>query len=198
MEALFAGAVGNVAEKVLEFHGDSMRNLPSVVAGVRAKAVYLVLDTEGPFRTLMEAAIGKGLESIREELEFCERTLGKKYSGLAREACDAVDGSEDQLMTLALVQYRANAGNAIDWVTGQMELELRVSSSLQEPADTMLDRIVSASSVRVPQHTGRGLWWKVLEHCNRIAREVEFAIVNAARSEAMRQFNEIGAERRNG
>ncbi|QOP66153.1 hypothetical protein SEA_DANIELLEIGNACE_12 [Arthrobacter phage DanielleIgnace] len=193
MEALFIGAVANVAEQLADI--DAARDVDSVVARIMATAGQIVTATEGPFQQLVKTAIGRGLESIRLELQVCEQTLGAKYRGLADEACDAVDNAEEDLIVLALVQFRANAHTALVWVRAQLELEARLSLSLEEEFEVMVARLVSPESVKVPQHVGRGLWWKVLEHVHRVTREVEFATVNAARTEAMRNFNKYGEER---
>lgn len=196
MEALFVGAVANVAGGLTPLFEHGAREVDAVVGMVMDRAARIVQDTEGPFRSLTLEAVGRGLESIRQELELCERTLGPKFSGLSAEACDGVDDAEGQLMTLAMVQYRANVQPVLVWVRAQLELELRLALSLQESPEQVVARLVSGEPVKAPQHSGRGLWWKVLEHCTRITREIEFATVNAARTEAMVEFNRIGEGRR--
>lgn len=195
MEAVFAGGVIPAAEAVGKAHGEGLVKMREAVAAVMGSALNMVHATEGPFKDLVHAAVGDGLESIRVELQHCETTLALKYRGLANEACDAVDAAQDGLETLAMVQYRANAGTALSWVGQQMDLEARLSVATKEPVEVLLARLFSTETVKAPQHVGRGLWWKALEHCNRITREVEFATVNAARTEAMMQFNRIGEQR---
>ena len=194
MEALFVGAVPRVAQLLTEALSGS-KDIDKVAALIGERADLIVEGTVTVFRGLLDVAVGKGLESIREELQVCEQTLGPKYAGLAVDACDRVDDAQDSLLTLGAMQYRANASTVLGWFVQQLALEIRVSMSLEEGPALLVSRLVAPSSVRVEQHSGRGLWWKVLEHCNRITREVEFATVNAARTEAMMQFNRLGEER---
>lgn len=195
MEALFVGGVPSAAGKLSAVMDLGARSIGEVSQEIAGMAGRMVEATEGPFRALVRTAVGRGLESMREELKQCERTLGPKFAGLADDACDRVDDAEEQLMVLSMVQYRANAGTVLGWFGEQLTVELRVAMAREETAAELVARLVSPVSVKTEQHSGRGLWWKVLEHCNRITREVEFATVNAARTEAMLQFNRLGAER---
>jgi hypothetical protein len=195
MEALFTGGVPAAAGKLGTVLSRGARSVPDVAADVTSSASRVVAATDGPFRSLLVEAVGRGLESIREELTLCERTLGPRFGGLASEACDAADDVQDQFIQLGMVQYRANAGTVLGWFTEQLSLELRVALQLKESPETVVGRLVSPVPLRLAQHSGRGLWWKVLEHCNRITREIEFATVNAARTEAMTRFNRIGEDR---
>lgn len=197
MEALFVGGVPAAAETLTQVIGKGARSVQAAADDVAAAAGRVLVSTEGPFRALADLAVGRGLESIREELTHCEDTLGPKYHGLASDACDAADNAQEALVTLAMMQYRANAGTALTWLGQQLALETRLSLHLQEPPEVLIARLVSPESVRVEQHTGRGLWWKVLEHATRITREIEFATVNTARTEAMTQFNRLGEARSN-
>lgn len=198
MEALFVGAVPAAAETLVHVIAGGHRDVAPVATKIRNKAGVILSSTEEVFRVLVDTAVAKGLESVRVELEHCEATLGSRFAGITTLACDAVDDAQDQLVTLGMMQYRANASTVLGWFMEQLILEMGVSLHLQEDPGVLVARLVSPASVRVEQHVGRGLWWKVLEHCNRISREIEFATVNAARTEAMMQFNRIGEGRRSG
>lgn len=193
MEALFTGGLPALAESVSMAHGPAGRlHLDEVVEDVVRMANNMLAASAGPFATLLGSAVGKGLESIREELQICEQSLAKRYAGISGRACDLVDDASGQLVDVGLAQYAGNAGSIMVWFTQQLRLELNVSQQAKEPLELMLSRVMAPERIAAAQHSGRGLWWKVLEHCNRLVREIEFSVVNAARTEAMMRFNELG------
>lgn len=192
MESVFLQRAVIVAPVVLGWHGKSLGpKLDEAMTKIATVTGRGMAETYPIFQKLVEAAIDKGLASILLELQECEATMAKKYSGLSMRAVLAVEGSKEVLVSLAMVQY-SNVNSVLPWVQGLIRNEMAFSGRQKEDPDVLLSRIISPVPVKLMQHSGRGLWWKLLEEGNRIAREVEFATVNAAREEAMLQFNKIG------
>jgi hypothetical protein len=72
---------------------------------------------------------------------------------------------------------------------------LATAKSRREDPDVVLSRLLAPKPVALTDHSGRGLWWKVLEHCNRVTREAEIAAVNAVRQHVIELFNEKATAR---
>lgn len=192
MEALFSGALARVAGLSADC---TQAKLSSTVDALATAAAALVDATQAPFTNLCSMAARKALDSIGEELDLCESTLAKRYAGISDEAVVLTRRYANQMVMLMSEQYLTQTKTAVPWFRESVAAELQTSLSLKEPADVRLQRLIAPEPIRVPSHAGRGLWWKVLEQCNRTTREAEIACVNAVREHAMKMFNEAGAER---
>lgn len=193
MEAVFIGAISPVAEALERLQTES--DVDDVVDLVTRSAEQVALATAGPFRVLTERAVAKGLSSITAELQVVESTLGTRYAGLADAAVLRVSRNVDVLLDFTAGTYLTALQPTMSWWRTQLDLELRVAVADRESSREVLIRLISPAPVRLREHSGRGLWWKVLEACNRVTRECEIGAVNSARTEAMVQFNAIGEER---
>lgn len=166
-----------------------------VVKIVGELAEEAVIETRKPFGNLVSDAVTLGMDSIRTELIVCEETLGAKYEGLGDRAYEAAVAGKNRLASFALGEYGDLSIPTVEWFEGQLAVELRASRSNGEPMELLISRLVSPDRLRgVSYHRGRGLWWKMLEHCNRVSRETEFVAVNTGRQWAMEAFNRIGAD----
>lgn len=183
MEALFAGGIPVIAEKLAK---------PGEIVAVARR---MALSTEGLYARLVTKASDLALESIGLELDACEGTLAKKYAGLADEAVVGTREFRDLLLDYSVQAYTAGALTVVPWFEKRLTSELQTSKSLKEEPDVALSRLIAPKPVPLADHSGRGLWWKVLEHCHRTTREAEIATVNAVRQRAMEQFNLLGEAR---
>lgn len=191
MDAVFADGVSGVFDAV-EGHWRRGNPLggPEAVAEVEELAREAVAGAAGCFRELCVAAVRKGLESARTELQVCEATLAARYAGVSDRAVTAVANSAEDLHALGDVMFATQSSRCLSWFRAEVSRELAGSETLEEA----IDRLVAPDPVQWPGHSGRGLWWQVVLWLNQITRETEFAVVNAARTEAMRVMNEIGDE----
>lgn len=179
MEALFAGGLGVVSGQ--------LDRPKQIVAAARR----MVEATQAPYANLCSLAARKALESIGEELDLCEATLAKKYAGISDEAVVAARGFADAMVLLSTEAYLEASLTVLPWFEDRLLSELHTAKSYEEDDDG-LARLIAPAPLAVANHSGRGLWWKVLEHCNRMTREAEIATVNAVREHAMEQFNAAG------
>lgn len=187
MEAVFVGALPAVSSLVLK---GTARTVPAQLAGRATRAVEA---TAGPYRVLGAAAMKQGVNSIRAELLICERALGRKYKGLAFDAVGSIEPYADSLLATGADGYLSQSLTVVPWFRDRVRSEMATSAKRKEPDDVKLSRIISTKPLRgVVDHSGRGLWWKVLEQCNRAARESEFAGMNQVRLQAMTAFNDLG------
>lgn len=192
MEALFSGALPRVAELSGEL---TQVKLSSTAAALTTACTALIEATQAPFANLCSTAARKALNSMGQELDLCESTVAKRYEGITDEAIVLTRRFANEMVMTMASEYLKSALTVTDWLRDQMAAELQTSLSLKEPADVRLSRLIAPTPIRVPNHRGRGLWWKALEHCNRVTREAEIACVNAIREHAMKMFNEAATER---
>lgn len=183
MEGLFADLLDDVA--ALAGKPDKLTEL--------ARAA--VLATQDPFMALVRTACERALDATGRELDVCELTMAKRHAGVTDEAVVACRPFTDQMILYAGEAYRTAAQTVLPWFDGQLRSELATAKTGKEPADVVLTRLLAPKPVALPNHSGRGLWWKVLEHCNRITREAEIAAVNAVRQHTMGLFNEKATAR---
>ena len=191
MEEAFSAYLPSVADTL----GSNLS--PAKKGEVLTGMAELAIDDSTPmYGTLAIAALQLGVDSIRHELLICEATLGAKYEGVTAEAVDQVVSYSTRLASRSLEVYRENVKLILPWFREQVATELTISNAREEDWDLLVDRLVSPTPLRnAAGHAGRGLWWKILERCNRITRETEFAVVNSARSDAMIRFNDIAGRR---
>lgn len=199
MEAVFVEGMGVAADLLTRAPAaPGLNGKAGVALEVTDRLAEAVAATRAPFARLAEGAIGRGLDSMREELALCERTIAARYRGIGARAVDQARAGAPLLVNLAVEQYSANAGRAEAWFQEQLLLEINVSFQYAEATVDLMRRLISPEPVRLPRHSGRGLWWKGLEFCHRATREIEIAAVNTARQEAMVLFNRFGEEIDNG
>lgn len=190
IESLFVAQLDAVVGRVENV--SATRNVNPVARDLSQLAADAVTATRDPYRALANRALARALDSIGEELLICERTLSKKYEGLAEEAVESVRAFAVDLVDAAVDAYEASALSVVPWFGARVRSELKTSLAMEESAQLRVARMISGDSLRTMRdHSGRGLWWKVLEHCNRVTRESEFSTLNAIRLHVMRAFNDL-------
>jgi hypothetical protein len=160
-----------------------------------AAAKRMVEATKAPYANLVSVAVRKSLESMGEELDVCEATLAKRYAGISDEAIVACRPFADELVLFSADAYLQQALTVLPWFRERLISETQTSKDRGEDHEVLLSRVFGPVPVSLVNHSGRGLWWKVLEHCNRTCRESEIATVNTVRERAMSLFNQMGAAR---
>jgi hypothetical protein len=183
MEALFEGGMIGAVE---------LAGKPDKLVAVARR---MVEDTKAPYAHLASASVRRALESIGEELDLCEQTLAKRYAGITDEAVVAARPFADELVLFSADAYLTASLTVLPWFQERLISETKTSTAKDEEHEVLLQRIFSPVPVSLVNHSGRGLWWKVLEHCNRICRESEIATVNGVRERTMALFNLMGAAR---
>ncbi|AMM44278.1 hypothetical protein KITKAT_16 [Arthrobacter phage Kitkat] len=193
MEDIFTAHVHDVGLLVTEAHGKGRRKTDATAKVLAVRAQRAVAETAPLYEQLSADTVREGIRSIGEELELCEATLALKYRGLTTEAMDAVSGFATTIEEVGKAQYLVQSLKVVPWFEERVTSEL--ISSRNESLETAMLRLISVSPLNVPDHRGRGLWWKLFEHCNRITRETQFATLNATRSQVMQAFNDLGEKR---
>jgi hypothetical protein len=190
MEAKFVAYVPELIELASSAHGKGARKADSVSKQMARLAERAITDTLDLYENLQAQTFEEGIRSIGAELEVCELALAKKYAGLTEDAMRSVSGFSTTIEEVGKAQYLVNSLKVVEWFKVQAAKELLDSRT--EGLEMAVFRIVSTSPVRAAGHVGRGLWWKVFEHVNRITRETQFGTLNAVRSQTMQAFNDLG------
>lgn len=194
MEAVFVRALPAVVQLVSSLHGKSNRQRRMGAREVVTLAREAMAATAPLYRSLGDISVSQGLSSIRKELLICERSLAQRYAGLADSATNAVQGRSALVGDIGEAQYRANVETMLGWL--QVRIESELATGRDDDVEAFIARVVSPTPLKdVTDHHGRGLWWKALEHCNRVCRETQFATMNGVRGMAMTEFNTQGEDR---
>lgn len=142
---------------------------------------------------LLDDAASMVHKTISMELSLCEQTLSARYAGIADVAVAAADG----------VQARVTAGATFG---SRMDLLLfKAEQTFRDQMDTtkatgggsaeILSRLFLETPNRLPNLSGRGVFWWGLGDAHAYAREVEFRMVEQIRLDAMTAFNDAGDAR---
>jgi hypothetical protein len=193
MENVYVEHLPQVVTILKEAHGKGPRTATSAAKELGSLATAAVVATKDLYENLQAQTFEEGIRSIGAELEVCEQTLAAKYRGLTDEAMAAVSGFSTTIEDVGNAQYLVHALAVVPWFEERTKAELLTSRT--DDLELAVLRWVSTSPLQVTNHTGRGLWWKVFEHGNRITRETQFATLNTVRSQVMHQFNVLGEKR---
>lgn len=134
---------------------------------------------------LLDAALRKGLASIRAELEWCEKSLALRYTGTTERAMTPVEeGLRD-------IRFAEMATWAAVTVRSREELRLAVRNQLRVATDidNLLLRLFSPVPAGLHGFGGRGVWWQVSGLLSQTARHIAIHSSNTVRSQAMELFN---------
>lgn len=145
---------------------------------------------------LLERASVMVMDSLADELTACESTLSKKYEGVAARAVAEVTGKSGAVQAAALDQFRTEAVRSVMFWRTDWEDAIRYAVMMGEEMGVLEKRLFSTDRVRLPGHSGRGVWWRVTGSMSRFAREVEFQSVNDLRTLAMSRMNVAANARR--
>lgn len=143
-------------------------------------------------RRLVEDSERLAYAAIGRELRVCEGTLGRRYRGLTAEAVQAAQEQGASLVDASATDFAPAATAAIGRFRTQMLAQFGRAADERE----ILARLFTESRVRgVRGFTSRGVWWWTPTDLKAEARAWSIKAANTARTEAMRQFNVLGAER---
>lgn len=134
-------------------------------------------------------------ESIRAELRLCERTLSATYEGLADEAVDGAEDDADVLSRRALMVHGANLDRVVSAFADGLRRQLLLARQYDDTPEQVERRVFSLTPVSRPGTGGRGVWHRSASWVNASTRDASISTMNAFRTDAMRRFNQIGAER---
>lgn len=141
--------------------------------------------------------LGMAVESIGEELRWCEKTLAQRYGGITDEALARVqmsieDGGWMDARLTAIGQAVPRAG-----VTFEREAKRQVQFSGQY-GDTQAaarGRLFSQIPNRLLGNSGLGIWWRTAYDLDAVITEASITVQSQVRTAAMAAFNEAGASR---
>lgn len=171
------------------------------VAGVRNDAAVLdrVVKMHGaavtacliPVRALAGVATDKGLASIADELEVCEKTLPARYDGVAKLAVKAGGTVKGDVIARVGTAYLLAAKGA----SADIRAELIQQLAAAKDHDELLLRIFSPEPLGLRGFAGRGVWWRSVSDLKSAAREVATQGSNMIRLSTMWAFNEVARGR---
>lgn len=161
------------------------------------QVVESVLDRSvDTYRGLLEATARKAVDSIAEELLWCERTLDRKYAGVTEQSMTLVAATLVEPWAEARVDaYQGRFEEWRDTFEAIVWTDWRASITGQESLEQWDARMFSVEQVRLPGHSGRGTWWQPFQWTFAEMRAGEFLMVNDLRRGAMRWWNTTAAER---
>lgn len=162
--------------------------LAIVAAEVRAVAVR-------QFEQFLRGVAEDVIDSIGDELTLCERTLAARHAGLTAEAMVVVLDERDALIETSAEAFDRSLAGEGTWLVEQVAAEIRASVSAQEDTKQVASRLFAPTAIRLPSHSGRGLWWQMYQRTTQHARGTQFALVNTIRNRAMTAFNALGEGR---
>lgn len=152
----------------------------------------LLLDAVYDQRPMVDAMLSQTLtmavDSVRDELRLCGRTLTSKYRFVADLAADAADAQVDVYVKAAVQSWHERMIETVGWFTEVLDQEAR-AEAVSKGSHVLADRVLSTERVVAAGHAGRGLWWQVFSRDTAAVRAVEFAAVNGVRNRAMTEFN---------
>lgn len=144
---------------------------------------------------LLDRVVGLTVDSIREELRLCERTLGAAYRGLADEAVDTVVHDADRISVDALQAHARNLNPTVEVFRRDLRKQLLLAKQYEDTPEQLDKRLFTIDPSSRPGFSGRGIWHRSGSWVNASTRDASISTMNAVRILSMRRFNEIGAGR---
>lgn len=144
---------------------------------------------------LTAKAVSLGLESIEDELGWCEETVGAKYRGTAVEGVTAARVVSEGLVTEAMSQYGQAATLGLQAFQKDLQQQARLAAQRSEPVEVLQRRLFDSQPARLIGCSGRGVWWRPMSGLQAAARGVAIGLNNAVREAAMQGMNDAASLR---
>lgn len=166
---------GTVEKKVMAQAG---------VASLKAADMaYALFDTVGK----------ETIDGIGAELALCEGTLSSRYAGVAAEGVAAVDVAA--LVDEAKKTYAFRMDAMLYSMNQAVRAQGQTALASEPSSAQVLARMLSSEPMRLPNLSGRGVWWWSLSDCQAAARESSIRLSERIRLTAMDGMNKAGAAR---
>lgn len=177
---------------------DELASLASNAALARELQRLHINSTRRVFpvvRALFSSTADASVESMKDELGWCEATLGKKHRGLADAAVTFASGQVGELVEQAMDAFEPVAVEQAVVFGQESHKQMLLARQYEDTTDDLLARLFETEPVRRPGITGRGVWMRTASALNARTRLSSISLMNAVRVTAMMAFNEYGARR---
>ena len=164
-------------------------------AGLTQAMTETIDATNADVAALTAQSVALSLESIEDELGWCEETLPARYKGTAVEGVTAVRDVSDDLVTEAMEQYRQATLLGVATFVRDATLQTRLALQRQETPEILVRRLFDASPAGLIGCSGRGVWWRPMSGLQAAARGVAIGLSNAVREGAMIGMNDASRRR---
>lgn len=159
-----------------------------------ASHLELIGGVTGRVRTLLEVTADATIESLGEELLWCEGTLAKKYAGVAESTMAWLKKSRDDFVAAGLVSYVGVGSDSTAEFDREMTRQLLLARQYGDTPEQAASRLF-APKVSRPGVGGRGVWLRSGSWVNEYARRSSVSVMNGLRTSGMAAFNKHGAAR---
>lgn len=146
-------------------------------------------------RTLLQDTADMVIASIGEELAECEKTLGKRYVGLARSATEWAESLNTDMVDEAIALHAMAVPAAQVIFQQDVQRQMLLAAQYDTEPEHVLARLFSVGPVSRPGIGGRGVWHRTGSFLNESTRRVSIQLGNSLRQSAMLAFNEYGETR---
>lgn len=145
---------------------------------------------------LVQEILGMTVDSIREELLVCERTLAKRYGGVTDEAMLCLRAvEEDQWVRPRLVAYRESLVALRKEFRTDTRRQIQFAGTYKDDLAKASRRLFSTTPNRLQGNGGMGMWWRTTSSIDAAITTASITLQSQVRTAAMAAFNEAGASR---
>lgn len=163
-----------------------------VLSDLHTIAIEASMDAVGD---MADVARDLSVESIRDELTLCERTLATPYAGLAEVSVTAAADQIDALHVDRLVAFADTTLYTQQTFAEAVQEQLRFAVLYKEPQEKVASRLFNPKPANLKGCSGRGMWWRSTSDLNASARDVSIRLSTQVRVAAMSTFNRVGEGR---
>ena len=146
--------------------------------------------------TLLTTVLEMTIESISDELAWCEKTLAEKYAGLTEEAMLRVRSAGPEVwLTPRSTAYAVTADAAGTTFTAKAKQQVQYTAQYADDQARAGQRLFATTPIHVKGNGGRGIWWRTPSDLNAAIVEASITLQSQVRNAAMQAFNEAGEDR---
>lgn len=139
---------------------------------------------------LLRVGTDLALESISDELGYCEATLPDRHAGTAQAGVAAAEEHTTALTDTAAAGYTSAEPGMLAGLDAALIQQLTLSARWDEASSTLLARLTRPEpGAGTPGLTGRGIWYRPATAAQAQARASVIGLVNAVREAAMAGMN---------